>query len=220
MADQKIQTILRLLVWLITVVMVITIGLAWWQYPESYQFFQDSISSLGGYLSKSGLDNTNSSMIFTIGISLCGGIAFIVSMIYFSKKNLFFNTGKAIIALFVAIGTIGIAIPRDYEGLILVHAIGAALFIGAFGIFNGVSQLLRYSHRHRPKKPEEKKKLDFYLDLSMVYLSGFSILFYLIIFILLLVLNADWPGTMQAPAQKLVLITSFIATFFLDIDDM
>jgi hypothetical protein len=220
MANQKIQTILRLLVWSITVVMVITIALAIWQYPEPYIFFQDTISSLGGYFSKSSLDNTNSRMIFTIGISLCGVIAFIVSMIYFSKKDLFFNTGKAIITLLVSIGTIGIAIPRDSEGLILFHAIGAIIFIGSFGIFIGVSQLLRYSHKHRPKKPEEKKKLDFYLDLTMVYLSGLSILFYLIIFILLLVLKEDWLGTMQALAQKLVLIISFIATFFLDKDDM
>ncbi len=220
MADQKIQTILRLLVWSITVVLILTIALAWWQYPEKYDFFQETVSALGGNLSTSGSDNAISSMIFTIGISICGGIALIIAVIYFIKKELFFNTGKAIIALFIAIGTIGIAIPRDYGQLILIHAIGAMLFIGAFGIFNGVSQLLRYSHKHRPKKLEEKKTLDFYLDLTMVYLTGLAILFYLIIFILLLVLNKDWTGTMQALAQKIVLITSFIATFFLDKDDM
>ncbi|MHA1473647.1 MAG: hypothetical protein ACTSPA_04020 [Promethearchaeota archaeon] len=220
MADQKIQTILRLLVWSITIVMIITIILAWWQYPEPYEFFQESISSLGGYLSTTGLENKTSSIIFTIGISICGIIAFIIAIIYFFQKELFFNTGKAIIALFIAIGTIGIAIPRDYEGLLLLHAIGAAIFIGAFGIFNGVSQLLRYSHKHRPKKPEEKKTLDFYLDLSLVYLSGLSILIYLILFILHSVLNVDWTGTLQVIAQKMVLIISFIATFFLDKDDM
>ena len=220
MADQKIQTILRLLVWSITVVLILTITLAWWKYPESYEFFQESISSLGGYLSTTGSVNTISSLIFSIGVILCGVIAFIIAMIYFFKKELFFNTGKAIIALFIAIGTIGIAIPRDHEGMILFHAIGAAVFIGAFGIFNGVSQLLRYSHKHRPKKPEEKKTLDFYLDLSLVYLSGLSILIYLVLFILHTVLNVDWTGTLQVIAQKMVLIISFIATFFLDKDDM
>ena len=220
MADKKVQTILRLLVWSITVVLILTITLAWWKYPESYEFFQESISSLGGYLSTTGLVNTNSSLIFSIGVILCGVIAFIIAMIYFFKKELFFNTGKAIIALFIALGTIGIAIPRDREGMILFHAIGAIVFIGAFGIFNGVSQLLRYSHKHRPKKPEEKKTLDFYLDLSLVYLSGLSILIYLVLFILHTVLNVDWTGTLQVIAQKMVLIISFIATFFLDKDDM
>jgi len=220
MTDQKIQTILRLLVWSITVVMVITIGLAWWQYPEPYDFFQETVSALGGTISTTGLDNKISSMIFTIGISICGGIALIIAVIYFIKKELFFNIGKAIIALFIAIGTIGIAIPRDYEQLLLIHAIGAALFIGAFGIFNGVSQLLRYSHKHRPKKPEEKKTLDFYLDLSMVYLTGISILLYLIDFVLHTFFEVDIFVSGQALTQKIVLITSFVATFFLDRDDM
>jgi len=220
MTDQKIQTILRLLVWSITGVMIFTISLAWWKYPEPYGFFQETISALGGNLSTSGSENSISSMIFTIGISICGVIAFIIAMIYFFKKELFFHTGKAIIALFISVGTIGIAIPRDSEGLILIHAIGAITFIGAFGIFNGVSQLLRYSHKHRPKKPEEKKTLDFYIDLSLVYLTGLSILSYLIIFILLLVLNDGWTGAAQSIAQKIVLITSFVATFFLDKDDM
>ncbi len=220
MTDQKIQTILRLLVWSIAVVMILTIALAWWQYPESYNFFQDTISSLGGNFSISGLDNSISSMIFSIGISICGGIAFIVAMIYFFKNELFFNTGKAIIALFIVVGAIGISIPRDQGQLLILHGIGAIIFIGSFGIFNGVLQLLRYSHKHRPKKPEEKKTLDFYLDLTMVYLTGLSIIFYLIIFVLHLAFSIDLIGQGHALGQKIVLITSNIAIFFLDKDDM
>ena len=220
MTNQKIQTILRLLVWALPIGVALTIGLAWWQYKDTYLFFQETISTLGGYLSISGLDNSSSTMIFSIGFPLCGAITFIISMIYFFNKELFFNTGKAIFALLMTIGSIGIAIPRDHEQLRAVHAIGAALFIGAFGIFNGVSQLLRYSHKHRPKKPEEKKTLDFYLDLTMVYITVLSILFYLVILIVHLVLNVGWTEIAQAAAQKLVLITSFITAFFLDKDDM
>ena len=58
MTDQKIQTVLRLLVWSISIVLILTIGLAWWQYPEDYNFFQDTISTLGGTTSLSELDNT------------------------------------------------------------------------------------------------------------------------------------------------------------------
>ncbi len=220
MTDQKIQTILRLLVWSISLLMIMTIALAWWQYPEPYNFFQDTVSSLGGNYSISGFDNSISSMIFSVGICICGGIAFIVAMIYFFNKELFFNIGKAIIALFISVGAIGIAIPRDQGQLLILHGIGAIVFIGSFGIFNGVLQLLRYSHKHRSKKPDEKKTLDFYLDLSMVIITGLAIIFYLIIFILHLAFNVGLIGQGHALGQKIVLITSNIAIFFLDKDDV
>ena len=220
MTDQKIQTILRLLVWSIAVLMILTIALAWWQYPEPYNFFQETVSSLGGNFSISGFDNSTSSMIFSIGILICGVIALIIAIIYFFKKELFFNTGKAIIALFITVGAIGIAIPRDQGQLLIVHGIGAIVFIGSIGIFNGVLQLLRYSHKHRQKKPEEKKTLDFYLDLSMVIITGLSIVFYLIVFVLHLIFNVDLIGQGHALGQKIVLITANIAIFFLDKDDM
>jgi len=220
MTDQKIQTILRLLVWLISFVLILTIALAWWRYPEDYYFFNDTISTLGGTTSLSGYDNTISSMIFTIGLYTCGAISLIVSLIYFFKKDLFYHTGKAIIALFVAIGPIGVAIPKDNEDLLIFHAIGAAIFIGSFGILNGVMQLLRYSKKHRPKNKEEKKNFDFYLDLSMVYLTSIAILFYLIAFIMHIAFGYEVFGYGHALAQKIVVITSCVAVFFLDKDDM
>ncbi|QEE16742.1 hypothetical protein DSAG12_02572 [Promethearchaeum syntrophicum] len=220
MADQKIQTVLRLLVWLVAIVLILTIVLAWWQYTDDYNFFQDTISTLGGTTNLSGGENTISSMIFSIGLYTSGGIALIVAIIYFFKKDLFFHTGKAIIALFVAIGPIGVAIPRDNEDLLIFHAIGAAIFIGSFGILNGVMQLLRYSNKHRPKNKEEKKNFDFYLDLSMVYLTGIAILFYLIAFILHIAFSIELFGYGHALAQKIVVIISCVAVFFLDKDDM
>ncbi|MHA1767739.1 MAG: hypothetical protein ACTSW5_05620, partial [Promethearchaeota archaeon] len=220
MSDTKIQTILRILVWSISGVMIMTIALAWIFYPEPYHFFQDTISSLGGHLSLNGLDNQNSSLIFTIGITICSGIAFSIAIIYFIEKDLFFNIGKAIIALFIALGAAEIAIPRDHGNLILIHGIGAAIFIISFGLFNGVSQLLRYSHKYHPKKPEEKKTLDFYLDLSMVYLCGLAIILYMVIFILHITLNLDILGHGHALGQKIVLITAGLTVLFLDKDDM
>ena len=88
MSHQKFQTILRLLVWSIAFVLIITIALAWWQYPEDYNFFQDTISTLGGSTSLSGFDNTISSMIFSIGLYICGGIALILALILYSRNIL------------------------------------------------------------------------------------------------------------------------------------
>ena len=201
MTHQKFQTILRLLVWSIAFVLIITVALAWWQYPEPYDFLQDTISALGGTTSISGFDNAISSKIFSIGLYICGAIALIVALIYFFRKDFFFHTGKGIIALFVAVGPIGVAIPRDYEDLLIFHAIGAAIFLGSFGIFNGVAQLLRYSRKHRPKIPDEKRSVDFYLDLTMVYLTGITLLFYLVAFILHIAFNIELFGYGHALAQ-------------------
>ncbi|MCK5346451.1 MAG: hypothetical protein KAR20_23740, partial [Candidatus Heimdallarchaeota archaeon] len=93
-------------------------------------------------------------------------------------------------------------------------------FIGSFGIFNGVLQLLRYSHRHRPKKPAEKKTFDFYLDLSLVYLTLLSSIFYLIILVLFASFGVVISWMSHALAQKIVLIIACLAVFLLDKDDI
>jgi membrane protein YdbS with pleckstrin-like domain len=222
MTNPKISIILRLLIWAIAAVIALTIGFAWWQYPEPYNFFQDTVSSLGGNLSISGYDNATSAVILTIGFSLCSIIALSISLLYFFNKQLFWHTGKAIIALLMMIGGIGIAIPRDHPQFSILHGLGAMLFIATFGIFNGVLQLLRYSHKHRskPKNPAEKKTFDFYLDLSLVYLTLLSSLFYLVIHILAASFHVEVQWMSTAFAQKIVVIIACVAVFVLDLDDI
>ncbi len=223
MTNPKISIIIRLLVWAIAAVIAFTVALGWANYPEPYYFFQDTVSSLGGNLSKSGYDNATSALILTIGFSLCSLIALSISLLYFFNKQLFWNTGKAIIALLIMIGGIGIAIPRDHPQLSVYHGLGAMLFIAAFGFFNGVLQLLRYSHKHRSKdqkNPTEKKSFDFYLDLSLVYLTLLSSLFYLLIQILAASFHVFVPWMNPALAQKIVVIIACVAVFVLDLDDI
>ena len=219
---KKISTILRLLIWAIAVIIVVTIVLGWLTYPETYIFLQDTVSSLGGYLSKSGIENTTSALILTIGFSLCSVIAFSISLLYFFNKQLFWHTGKGIIALFIVIGGIGIAIPRDHPQLSVLHGLGALVFIASFGIFNGVLQLLRYTHKHRQKEVNlaEKKTFDFYLDLSLVYLTLLSSLFYMVVHFLIISFNVVIPWMSTAFAQKIVVIISCFAIFLLDKDDI
>ena len=223
MTNPKISTTIRLLIWLMAGVIISTITLGWWQYSEPYDFFQDTISSLGGNLSKSGFANPTSALILTIGFSLCSVISLTISLLYFFNKQLFWHTGKAIIALFIVIGGIGIAIPRDHLQLSVYHGLGAMLFIAAFGFFNGVLQLLRYSHKHRsknPTNPAEKKTFDFYLDLSLVYLTLLSSLFYLVIHILAASFHVEVQWMSTASAQKIVVIIACVAVFLLDLDDI
>ena len=52
-----LQKILRLLIWLSGLTIVLTISLAWWQYPEEYHFFKQTISELGSFESASDLNN-------------------------------------------------------------------------------------------------------------------------------------------------------------------
>jgi len=199
---------------------VLTIALAWWQYPEPYNFFQETVSSLGGNLSIYGSPNATSSLIFTIGFFLCGIIAFVVALIYLINKQLFWHSGKAILALFIAVGALGTAIPRDHVSLSLLHGLGAAIFIGAFGFFNGVLQLLRYNQKYHPKQPEAKKTFDFYLDLTMVYVTLIISLLYLIILVLDASFDVELGWMTHELAQKIVLIISSLAIFLLDKDDI
>jgi hypothetical protein len=84
----KTQRIIRLLYWLMPLIIFATIGLAWWQYPETFSFQKSFISQLGTYTSQSGFDNSISSLIMTIGFGLCATLTLIIATIYFLKMSL------------------------------------------------------------------------------------------------------------------------------------
>ena len=93
----KFQIILRILFWFMALVIILTIAIAWWQYPEPYEFLQETVSALGGELSDTGLANSTSSMIMMIGFGVGGVIALAISIIYFVKFRLRYNIIKAIL---------------------------------------------------------------------------------------------------------------------------
>lgn len=83
---EKTQKIMRYLYWSIIPILLVTIGLAIAFYPESYKFFQEFLSDLGGVNSiKNSFVNKTSSIIFSIGFSLCSAIGATLAILYFSR---------------------------------------------------------------------------------------------------------------------------------------
>ena len=64
---------LRWIVWVLIIIMIVTIGLAWLFYAEPYEFFQEAASYLGGmYTWDEQNPNVMSRRIFTIGFVVIG----------------------------------------------------------------------------------------------------------------------------------------------------
>lgn len=213
----KFQIILRILFWCMALVIILTIAIAWWQYPESYEFLQETVSALGGELSDTGLANNTSSMIMMIGFGVSGVIALTISIIYFVKFRLRYNIIKAILSLTIAVGVASIAIPRDHPQLRKFHYIGAAVFLLSFGILNFVCQALRYIRKHRPQP--NRRKLDYWLDIVFVFLVFLSCILFLSIY-LLEHFSIDTSFLTVALTQKITLIIYLIAISLLNINDM
>ena len=215
--ELRTQKALLGMYWSIAPIMFLTIALAWWQYPEQFEFFYEFISQLGGLESETNLPNIVSSRIMTVGFGLIGLIFLVTAIIYMFKPKLEYNKAKSALNFVMVIGSAGIATPLD-SVLRLFHGVGAALFLVGFGFLNFVDQYLRFNRKHR--KQESKKDRDYYRDYTMMII----VFVFLIIFVLSYVLRASvdhWLA--QYPArisQKLILIVDCIAIFFLDVNDM
>jgi hypothetical protein len=202
-----------------TIMLIVTIALAWWQYPEKYVFFMENISVLGGYYSESDIPNWTSLYIIVSGLGICGFLGIIISIIYFVRSDLDAHIVKGILYVVFAIGAAGLAVPRDQPGLWSLHALGALVFILAFSIFNFFAQVYRFIRKHRRVK-QVKRNLDWYVDFILVWLVFLVIIFYVTVAILSTWADIIIQGIPNALAQKVVLITCCFASFFLDIDDL
>ncbi|MHA1829089.1 MAG: hypothetical protein ACTSX6_10645 [Candidatus Heimdallarchaeaceae archaeon] len=213
----KIQKILRFLLYLFGAVIFFTIAAAWWRYPETYEFFKEAVSNLGGIQSETGFDNSISSLIMTIGFGIGGLVALAISIIYFVKKDLQFNIGKGILSLAIAAGAACVGMPLDHPQLHQVHYVGAAIFLLAFASFNFLSQLGRYYRKHG-FFPEEKS-FDFWLDFIIAWIALGAVVLFLIIFLLDHYLSTTLAISVPL-AQKIVLIINFIAILIFNTNDM
>ncbi|MBK5112097.1 MAG: hypothetical protein KGD59_04290 [Candidatus Heimdallarchaeota archaeon] len=215
---EKLQKLLRILIWLVPVIVTITIGLCWAFYQERYDFFQEFISALGGRLSQEGHDNTTSSIIFTVGFAICGLDTLAIAIIYFLFPALRFNVAKGAFSLLLTIGAVGIAIPGINPTLHIIHGIGAFVFILGFTFFNFYAQIYRFVTKHRPKRP--KRTWGFYADLVMTGLVFGAFLVFILFYVLERVASGNVPVYLAELGQKLLLIIDFTAVFFLDRVDM
>ena len=211
---------LRVMVWVLIGLMVVTIGLAWIFYAESYEFFQEAASYLGGVESWHEKNpNTLSQRIFTIGFVVIGIYSIFVSLSYFLHAKKFrFSILKGILLVIIGFGAFGIAIPHDYhEPIVILHGIGAFLFLSGFAILNFTLQILRCVTRYYPVC--EEKNFDYYLDYTFVVVLILSALFYFLIEVLNYT-GIQILGITPPFAQKIVLFATIIAAALLDLDDM
>lgn len=217
--ELRTQKALLGMYWCVAPIMFLTIGLAWWKYPEPFEFFYEFISQLGGLESEHDLPNLVSSRIMTVGFGVIGLIFLVTTIIYIFKPKLEYHKAKAGLNFVMIVGSAGIATPLDSIGRPF-HGIGAALFLVGFGFLNFVDQYLRFNRKHR--KQESKKDRDYYRDYTMMII----VFVFLVLFLLTYILRASsveeyWYTEYPARiSQKLILIVDCIAIFFLDVNDM
>jgi len=215
---EKIQKIMRYLYWSIIPILLVTIGLAIAFYPEPYKFFQEFLSDLGGVNSiKNSFVNKTSSIIFSIGFSLCAAIGATLAILYFIK-DLRYKYLKGILCIFITIGAALTCVPHDLGNTLILHTVGACIFIGAFGILNFVLQMLRFIQKHQ--KVPEKRKIDFYSDLSIVVLVFIVVLTLVTVFIPFAINENPTFELLSIIFQKLVIIVDCLALIVLDLDDI
>jgi len=209
---------MRYFYWAIIPILILTIGLAIAFYPEPYKFFQEFISDLGGVNSiKNSLDNRISSIIFSVGFGLCSVIGATLAILYFINdfRNKYF---KGILCLLITIGAALTCVPHDLGNTLVLHTVGACVFITAFGILNFVLQWLRFIQKHQ--KVPEKRKFDFYLDLSIVVLVFIVALALVTVFIPFAITESPTFELLSIIFQKAILIVDCLALIVLDLDDI
>ncbi|NHJ87695.1 MAG: hypothetical protein FK734_19695 [Asgard group archaeon] len=216
--DKKsIQIFIRILIFFIPIAIILTIALAWWKYPEPYEFFQEFVSNLGGNYSEHHYDNQISMLFMIIGFGTISLISLTVSIIYFIKKELKYHISKGVFGLFLTIGAAGIAIPHDQPNLSLVHGISAFTFILGFTIFNFIAQVMRFILRRRRIK---HRRVGLIMDFIVSAFVIAALLLFLLFYVLERVASGSVPVYLAELGQKIVLIVDCTAAFFLDIRDM
>ncbi len=215
---RRIQKIIRYLYWLIVPTLVLTVGLAIYFLPEPYKFFQDYLSELGAQISiKEEINNQISSIIMSVGFGFCAFISIVISILYFAN-DFQYKYLKGSLGLVLAFGSSLTAIPQDKGNLIILHTIGAALFILGFGILNFTLQLLRFVKKHQ--EIPEVRRFDYYLDASIVVLVFAVIVLVVAFFIPSEITKNPILILLAIIFQKIVLIVDCLALLVLDLDDM
>ncbi|MHA1316802.1 MAG: hypothetical protein ACTSPP_04035 [Candidatus Heimdallarchaeaceae archaeon] len=211
------QKIVRWLIWIIAIVIIFTIGLAWFFYPEPYDFFNEAISNLGGINSETGIPNGTSSLIMIIGFSLISVISFSIFIDYLVTKELTYRIRKAIWSLAISIGAVGIAIPYDHSSFYFLHYIGAFTFVISFGGLDFDCQALRFFRMKKEDKHKGKMHVSF--DVVFVFIVFAVVILHVLAFIFDRV-GIAIPDYSIPLTQKIVLIVNIIAVFLLDVEDM
>jgi len=173
---------LRWMIWVLILLMVIVIGLSWIFYAESYEFFGEATSYLGGFQTWHEKNPNNlSQRIFTIGFLVIGIYSIFISLSYFlHTKEFRFALLKGILLVVIGFGALGIAIPHDIgTSIVYLHSIGAFMFLSGLAVLNFTLQILRCVTRYNPSC--EEKNFDYYIDYSFVVILILAAIFYFLI---------------------------------------
>lgn len=211
----------RVMLIVLAITLFVTIALSWGFYADlPYKFWRLTISRLGGTWIRDDIENPIrlnqlSSLIFTIGLSICGVIClllFIFTVVDFKKKQ--HRWTNLFCFILMTIGAFFIGIPRDHETLSILHYVGVGVFILTFLIFNSIAQ---FYHR---RKEIIKRGLNFWDVFISVLLIGIFVV-HVISFILVWINPAHGESLrlLNALSQKAVIVTCFGAILFLDNED-
>lgn len=208
----------------VVLILVVTIFFSACYYPETYNFFREPISRLGGILSTDfGEVNVISQWMFISGFVACGvlcGICFIFAIIngikpaYRVNKSLVGYIIFTICIFFMMIGAFGTAFP--YDGNYWIHLSGVGTFLVSFLLFNILAQC------HSKKRRKSKGEADKWEKTVILLIFVFSVLY----LVTLSVNKCVYEETnmiflfLDVFFQKLSLTACFIAIFLLDPDDM
>ena len=153
----------------------------------------------------------------SVGFGFCAFISIVISILYFAN-DFQYKYLKGSLGLVLAFGSSLTAIPQDKGNLIILHTIGAALFILGFGILNFTLQLLRFVKKHQ--EIPEVRRFDYYLDASIVVLVFAVIVLVVAFFIPSEITKNPILILLAIIFQKIVLIVDCLALLVLDLDDM
>lgn len=157
--DHEISTLFFALV----VVLLLTLGLAVLFYAEPFRFWQHAFSDLGSTVSKQGLPNSISMVLYALGMVFEAGIMFRISLQYARSKKLSYASIKSILALLASAGFLVSVLPNDrYHTL---HSIGVGAILGALYFF---TMIFHFELRHKISRPA------FIFNLSLLQCVVFS----------------------------------------------
>ncbi|MCE7740914.1 MAG: hypothetical protein GOP50_00520 [Candidatus Heimdallarchaeota archaeon] len=199
--------------------LTITLFLAINYYYKRYVFFAEHISNLGSMDTLNSPPNTFSMIIMIVGFGINSALMLSVAIIYFVKrKELKGAIVKGSLAIILAFGATGIAIPLDHPQLRILHLVGAACFIGGFAAFNAYLQITS-SYRKIVKKEADNSKADTIWDITLSFIVIAVLVIYFVTFALdQLGIGTTWH--LGPIFQKIVVFIEVLALYFIDNKDV
>lgn len=198
----------------VSFVLIVLIGLL--IYPESYSFWREAVSHLGGvYTIDEHIFNPLGAVFFSLGILFLTAQIFNIIRLYRKKVIVYWRKTKLAILWVMGIGGILTAIPHDVS---VLHGIGAIMFLGGYAVYNFVCQLIK-SDRDRILEKPISRIFDYTLAIAII-ITVFIYAYYVTVSIMDGVSNPIHEDLIQEnTTQKIFFFETIVSIFLLDEDD-